>query len=74
MHNTDLKKTTSGIQIILYIASFLVLSVGLSLYLLSQKTDTYFSWTINPPLTAAFLGAGYLASFLTELLAARESI
>ena len=74
MHNTDLKKTTPGIRIILYLASFLVLSVGLSLYLLSERTDTYFSWTINPPLTAAFLGAGYLASFLTELLAAREGI
>ena len=74
MHNTDLKKTTSGIRIILYLASFLVLSVGLSLYFLSERTDTYFSWTINPPLTAAFLGAGYLASFLTELLAARESL
>ena len=70
----DNKQTTPGIRIILYVASFLVLSVGLSLYLLSEKTDTYFSWTINPPLTAAFLGAGYLASFLTELLAARERI
>ena len=74
MQNTDLKKTTPGIRIILYVASFLVLSVGLSLYLLSERTDTYFSWTINPPLTAAFLGAGYLSSFLTELLAARENI
>ena len=74
MNNTDLKKTTQGIRIILYVASFLVLSVGLSLYLLSEKTDMYFSWTINPPLTAAFLGAGYLASFVTELLAARERI
>jgi len=72
--NMDLKKTTAGIRIILYVASFLVLSVGLSLYFLSEKTDMYFSWTINPPLTAAFLGAGYLASFVTELLAARESI
>lgn len=72
--NTGIKKTTAGIRIILYIASFLVLSVGSSLYLLSEKTDMYFSWTINQPLTAAFLGAGYLASFVTELLAARESI
>ena len=64
--NTNIKKTTVGIRIILYVASFLVLSVGLSLYLLSEKTDVYFSWTINPPLTAAFLGAGYLASFVTE--------
>ena len=70
----EIKRTTVGIRLILYVASFLVLSVGLSLYFLSEKTDVYFSWTINPPLTAAFLGAGYLASFVTELLAARESI
>lgn len=74
MSQANLKQTTAGIRIILYIASFLVLSVGLSLYFLSEQTDTYFSWTINPPLTAAFLGAGYLASFLIEFLAAREKI
>ena len=49
MNNAKLKKTTAGIRIILYVASFLVLSVGLSLYFLSEKTDVYFSWTINPP-------------------------
>ena len=74
MNNANLKKTTAGIRIILYVASFLVLSVGLSLYFLSEKTDIYFSWTINPPMTAAFLGAGYLASFLLEFLSARERI
>jgi len=74
MNNTDLKKTTTGIRVILFIASFLVLSVGLSLYFLPEKTDTYFSWTINPPLTAMFLGAGYLASFALEFFSAREHI
>lgn len=74
MGNLDLKKTTSGIRAILYIASFLVLSVGITLYFFSEKTDVYFSWTINPPLTAAFLGAGYLASFILEFLSAREKI
>ncbi len=69
-----LRKVTPGIRFILYVASGLVLSVGLSLFLLSEQTDIYFSWTINPPLTAAFLGAGYLASFLLEFLSARRSI
>ena len=63
--NFELKKTTPGIRAILYMASFLVLTVGIALYLLSEKTDVFFSWTINPPLTAAFLGAGYLGSFIT---------
>ncbi|MBT3190796.1 MAG: hypothetical protein HN736_13310 [Anaerolineae bacterium] len=61
-------------RILLYVASFLVLSVGISLFFLSEKTDIYFSWTINPPLTATFLGAGYLASFLLEFLYAREKV
>jgi len=74
MTSIDLKKTTPGIRVILYVASFLVLSVGITLYFLSEKTDVYFSWTINPPLTAAFLGAGYLSSFLLELLSARERV
>ena len=74
MDNYDLKKTIQGLRIVLYIASFLVLSVGLSLYLLTEKTDVYFSWTINPPLTAAFLGAGYLAAVPLEFLSARERV
>jgi hypothetical protein len=64
--NFELNKTTPGIRAILYMASFLVLTVGITLYLLSEKTDVYFSSTINPPLTAAFLCAEYLASFIKE--------
>lgn len=73
MQTPSSKETTRGMRIILYAASILVLSVGISLYLLSGQTETYFSWTINPPLTAAFLGAGYLASFLLEFLSAKET-
>lgn len=68
------KRTTKGMQILLYVASFLVLAVGVTIYFFSEETDVYFSWTINPPLTAAFLGAGYLASFVTEILSARERL
>ena len=74
MNQNQIKKTIYGMRAILYVASFLVLAVGISLYLLSGKTNVYFSWTINPPLTAAFLGAGYLASTLLELLSAREKV
>lgn len=61
-------------RLVLYVAGILVLAVSISLYFLPEKTDTYFSWTINPPLTAAFLGAGYLASFFLEFLSARERL
>jgi hypothetical protein len=30
-------------------------------FILAPHTDTWFSWTIEPPLTAAFLGGSYAA-------------
>jgi hypothetical protein len=71
---SPIKSTTSLMRLVLYVASILVLAVSISLYFLPEKTDTYFSWTINPPLTAAFLGAGYLASFFLEFFSARERV
>jgi hypothetical protein len=59
-------------RFILLAASILVLAAGLDLTLLTEQTVTYFAWTIQPPITAAFLGAGYLSSFLLEFLAYRE--
>ncbi len=56
----------------LVVASGLVLGTGLILTLLTERTADYFAWTIKPPLTAAFLGAGYLASVGFQLVAARE--
>ena len=41
------------------------------LYVLSAHTDAYFAWTIKPPLTAAFLGAGYAAGLVLVLLGLR---
>lgn len=70
----NIKTITNAQRLILYIASGLVLAMGIILFFLSDYTETYFSWTIGIPLTAAFLGAGYLASFLLEFMAAREFI
>lgn len=72
MARAPIKMTTNLMRLVLNVASVLVLAVSISLYFLPEQTDTYFSWTINPPLTAAFLGAGYLASFFLEFLSARE--
>ena len=41
------------------------------LFVLSAHTDSWFSWTIRPPLTAAFLGASYAAGNVMVLLALR---
>jgi hypothetical protein len=57
---------------LLLAAGALVFLAGFQLFILTGQTDLYFAWTIQPPLTAAFLGAGYFPSFLLEVLAARE--
>jgi hypothetical protein len=52
----------------------LVLGIGLLQFGLSERTDTFFAWTIRVPLTAAFLGGLYLGSGVGELLAARTPV
>jgi hypothetical protein len=66
------KKLSRGMRLILLAASILVLAAGLDLTLLTEQTATSFAWTIQLSITAAFLGAGYLSSFLLEFLAYRE--
>jgi hypothetical protein len=57
---------------LLWVAGVLVLLAGSTLFLRSEQTKSLFAWTIDLPLTAAFLGAGYWASVAFEWLAARE--
>jgi hypothetical protein len=54
--------------------SALLLGVSLSLLVLTERTDRFFAWTISPPLTAAFLEAGYAASCVFQVLAARQRL
>jgi hypothetical protein len=42
-----------------------------SLFVRAGSTDRSFAWTIAPPLTAAFIGAGYGAGFLLVVLSLR---
>jgi hypothetical protein len=46
----------------------------IALYVLADQTDETFAWTIQPPLTAAFLGAGYAAGFVLVVLSLREPL
>jgi hypothetical protein len=50
----------------LLFGSFAALALGafFLLFALSEHTDDSFSWTIKPPLTAAFLGASYMAALV----------
>lgn len=57
---------------LLLAASILVFLAGLQLFILTENTDRYFAWTIDPPLTAAALGAAYWASSVMELSASRQ--
>lgn len=69
---STVKRTTRGMRWMLLIASGLVFIVGIQLYILTGLTDRFFAWTIASPLTAAFLGGGYWASFAMEFLASRK--
>lgn len=53
-------------------AAFLVLGAGLDLFIFAEHTATLFAWAINPALSAAFLGANYLAAGIVEIGAARQ--
>jgi hypothetical protein len=44
------------------VGAVLVFIAGVQLFVLAGYTDRYFAWTIQPPLTAAFLGAFYWCS------------
>ncbi len=57
---------------LLVVASLLVLGVGIPLVLRPEETSEYFSWSIQQPLTATFLGSAYWASFLLEFEASRR--
>jgi hypothetical protein len=65
---------TRGMRMLLTIAGGLVFLAGVQLFVFSERTDEYFAWTIDVPLTAAFLGAGYWASVAYEWVAARERL
>jgi hypothetical protein len=61
-------------RVLLEVAAALVLLAGMQLFGFPLRTAEFFAWTIANPLTAAFLGASYWASFVIEALAARERL
>jgi hypothetical protein len=55
---------TRELRAVLVLFTGLALVAGFLLFPLAKETDQYFSWTIQPPLTAAFMGAAYWAAFV----------
>jgi len=71
---STLKPLVPGMRWLLFTASVLVLLAGLQLFVFTERTGTFFAWTIANPLAAAFLGAGYWASVSIEALAGRQRV
>jgi hypothetical protein len=69
-----LKPLVPGMRWLLFIAAILVLLAGFQLFVFTERTNTYFAWTIVNPLAAAFLGASYWASVSIEALAGRQRV
>lgn len=57
---------------LLIVAGVLVLLAGVQLFVFPLRTDRWFAWTIDPPMTAVFLGASYWAAAVFEWTAARS--
>jgi hypothetical protein len=64
--------TSPGLRWFFGVSAVLALVAGFQLFVGAGDTDRFFSWTIEPPLTAAFLGAAYWAACLLLAWAARQ--
>jgi hypothetical protein len=58
---------------LLYIAASLVFLAGLVLFVFPLRTAEWFAWTVNPPMTAVFLGAAYWSAAGLEVAGARAT-
>ncbi len=72
MIEEQIRPTSPAMRWMLYVAGAFVLIAGFQLFVLTGRTEDFFAWTIDPPLTAAFLGAGYWSSAILELGSARR--
>ena len=73
MSRADLEAPlTPGMRRLLLVAAFLVFLAGLQLFGFPQRTADWFSWTIDVPMTAVFLGASYWSSAVLEVAGARS--
>lgn len=73
MSQPAVKPLAPAMRYLLYTAGALVFGAGFQLFVLSEHTDKYFAWTVDPYLTAACLGGAYWASMLLEIGAARAN-
>jgi hypothetical protein len=60
-------------RVVFAVGVCLTLGTGLALFAVPGRTNDYWAWKINAPLSAAFFGAGYLGAAGALFLAARAS-
>ncbi|MDR7253989.1 hypothetical protein J2X46_002979 [Nocardioides sp. BE266] len=60
-------------RVLLVVAALLVFLAGFQLTVFPTRTDEWFSWTIDVPMTAVFLGAAYWSSAVLEIAGARSA-
>ena len=63
---------TTGMRAMLLVFCVTVAVSGFQLFVLSEYTDRFFAWTIDVPLTAAFLGAAYWGSLPLVLISSQQ--
>lgn len=61
-------------RVLLLVFAVLTALATVALYVLADRTEQTFAWTIQPPLTAAFLGAGYAAGCVLVVLSLRDPL
>ncbi|WP_298459619.1 hypothetical protein [uncultured Cellulomonas sp.] len=65
------RRPTPGVRVLLLAFCCLTAAAVVSLVGLAARTDETFAWTIEPPVTAAFLGSGYAAGLVLSALSLR---
>jgi hypothetical protein len=71
--STEVTPLIPPMRWLLYIAAFLVFLAGLVLFVFPLRTADWFAWTVNPPMTAVFLGAAYWSAAGLEVTGARSA-
>lgn len=69
---TEIRPVIPFTRIIFVVAALLAAIAGIQLYILTDHTGQFFAWTIQNPLSAAFLGAGYWTGVALLLFSTAE--
>ena len=69
---TPERTVSRGMRTLLYALTALTFIAGTQLVVLGEHTATFFAWAIDPPLSAAFIGAGFWSASTVVFWCARQ--